>query len=172
MAPYPVIAAGQRVTAGLLTAMQDDMIRKLQNTDRITSTMLDDPELVVALEASAVYFVEMFLLLGGNTTGDIRTLWTVPSGATGFKSVMGPASGTTDVNADNIVVRMGVHNFPTIIAYSGVRNATGNMFRVYEHGEVTTTTAGILALNWGQVTTNAGASRVGAGSLMRAKRIG
>lgn len=172
MAKYPAITAGQRLDAALLDSMLPEYVRKTVGTDRTTSTMTDDPDLSTTLVGSAVYFVEFFLLCGGTTTADIQTAWTVPSGASGFKSVMGPGSTASDSAGDNVAVRLGVHAFSTTITYSGVRNSTSSLFRVYEYGEVTTSaTAGTLALNWGQATTNATASRVWNGSLLRVTRI-
>ncbi|TDD88350.1 hypothetical protein [Actinomadura rubrisoli] len=172
MSTYPQIAAGQRITAALLTSMLPTEIVKAANTDRVNNTFSADPELTIALDASAVYRVEFDLLAGGTTTADIQTRWAVPAAASGLKSVIGPGSTAAEGNADNVAMRTGVHGFTTTVVYSGVRNATGNLFRIWETAVLTTAGAGTLSLEWAQATTNATASRISAGSLLRVKRIG
>ncbi|WP_067470028.1 hypothetical protein [Actinomadura macra] len=172
MSTYPQIAAGQRITAALLKSMQQEEILKTANTDRVNNTLSADPELTIGLDASAVFFVQFDLLCGGTTTADIQTRWAVPAGASGLKSILGPGSTAAEGSADNIAMRDGVHAFGTLVPYSGVRNSTGNLWRAYESAIVTTVSAGTLSLEWAQVTTNATASRVSAGSLLRVKRIG
>lgn len=169
---YPTWLAGQTVTAALLSSMLPLEAYKTGNTDRLsTTTFVDDPDLTFDLEANAVYFVEFFLLMGATTAADIKTSWTVPSGAAGLKSVIGPGSAAVDANADNISMRTGVHGFTTQINYSGVRNATASLFRGYEHAIVTTFAAGTCAIRWAQVASDAAASRMSAGSYARAKRV-
>lgn len=174
MAKYPVINAGQRMNAEMLRSMLPEYVRKTSDTDRAsTTTLADDPDLTVELEASAVYFVEFILLLGGVAAADIKTAWTTPSGSSGFKAVIGPASNAaTNSAADSATMRVGVHGFATPVEYSALRDGTGLLFGVQERGEVTTTSAGTLALQWAQVTSNATASRVSDGSLLRVARIG
>lgn len=176
MSTYPQIAAGQRVTAGLLTSMLPDEITKQADTDRLSTTTLAlDPELQQPLAANAVYFVEFLLLAGGSTTGDLKTQWQVPAGTSGLKAVIGPGTGATaNSAADNETMRVGVHGFATDIVYNAVRNGTTLLFRVREHAVVTTSgTAGTCGLLWAQNAVDAtNATRIGAGSLMRAKRIG
>lgn len=172
MSTYPTIAAGQEITASLLTSMLPNMVVKQANTDRTTSTFAADPELTFNLAAGGSYFVEFFLLLGGTTTGDIQTRWAVPSGASGLRSVIGPSTVAADANADNITTRQGAHVFGTATLYSGVRNATGQIFQAYEWGVLLSSgTGGAVTLEWAQGTTNATASRVNAGSLLRVTRI-
>lgn len=175
MSTYPPIAAGQRITAGLLTSMLPIEVVKQAHTDRTNTTVLTlDPELQMTLAANATYFVEFFVLAGGSTTGDLKTNWQTPAGASGLKSVEGPATGSTaNSNADNSTVRIGVHGFDTDIAYNALRNGTGLLFRVYEHAVVTTAgTAGVCGLRWSQNAVDAtNATRVAAGSFMRVKRV-
>lgn len=171
MSRYPVITAGQEINASLLTSMLPNMVVKQATTDRTNNTFSTDPELTTTLDAGAAYFVEFFLLLGGTTTGDIQTRWAVPSGAGGLKNVMGPGSTAADGSADNITARLGTHGFTVAILYSGVRNATAILFGAYEYSYITAGAGGTLALEWAQGTTNATASRVAAGSLLRVTRI-
>lgn len=173
MSTYPSIAAGQSITAGLLTSMLPNVVVKQAHTDRASTTALTaDPELSAPLAANAVYQVEFDLLAGAIALADIQTRWSVPAAASGLKSLTGPGSTAANSNADNITTRMGVHAFSLAIAYNGVRDSQTNLFRIYEYGIVTTTSAGSIALEWAQNTSQTTATRVAAGSVLRVRRIG
>jgi hypothetical protein len=170
---YPSIAAGQRITAGLLTSMLPQHVVKQANTDKASTIAFGaDPELSLPLSANAVYQVEFLLIAGGITTADIQTRWALPGTASGQKVVTGPGSAAADTNADNVATRQGVHTFATAILYNGVRNATASYFRIYEYGVVTTTDAGNITLEWAQGTSQTTASRIAAGSMLRVRRLG
>lgn len=174
---YPSPLAGQRVTAALLQAMLPTIIVKTASTDRSsTTTLADDPELTTTLAANAIYFVEFFLFFAGNL-GDMKTAWTVPSGATGNRSAIGPGSnadGGTSNAMDNISGRFGVHGYSTTVAYGG--RTTGSTASLSQEAAIetslmTTTNAGTCAIQWAQVTSNANATRMASGSLCRITRI-
>ncbi|MEU9839747.1 hypothetical protein AB0C69_11055 [Actinomadura sp. NPDC048032] len=172
MATYPNIAAGQRVTASLLTSMLPQHVVKQANTDKVNATFGADPELTLPLVANAVYQVEFLLIAGGIATADVQTRWALPATASGQKVVNGPGSTALDTNADNVATRQGVHTFGTAILYNGVRNATASYFRIYEYAVVTLVDAGSITLEWAQGTTQTTASRIAAGSMLRVRRLG
>ncbi|MFH9425977.1 hypothetical protein [Streptomyces sp. NPDC017529] len=152
------------------------IITKTGSTDRTsTTTRTADPDLTISLAASATYTVEFNLLLGGSQFALVVTEWLVPSGATGLKGVMGPASSATNttagnINADGILMRSGAHGFGTAVTY-GRRDINTNLVFAQEIGTVTTTSAGTLSLAWAQSTSSTTFNRVGAGSWMRVTRI-
>ena len=169
MAQYPQILAGQRITAAQLTSMMPVEIYKLSNTDRAsTVTLTDDPELTYTLEANAVYRVEAFLHYAAISAAGFQAAWTVPSGATGNRSALG--AGSTQVSSDNVSGRFGVHAYGTAADYGDRASASNQMF-AYEESILTTSSAGTLAVQWAQSTSNATASRLAAGSSMRIKRL-
>lgn len=174
MSTWPPIAAGQRVTAALLTSMLPQTVVKQAHTDRASTIIFSaDPELTAPLEADAIYRVEFDLIAGAVTAGDIQTRWSLPVSASGLRIVNGPGSAAVDANADNIATRQGVHQFsPTTILYNGVRNSTSNYFRIYEYAIVTMGDAGNVTLEWTQGTSSPTATRVAAGSVLRVRRIG
>lgn len=170
MTQFPVVTAGKRPTAALLRQMLPLLAMKTGNTDRAATTAFtDDPDLKFTLVANATYFIEWDLACGALAAADIKTSWNVTAvSGTGVKEVIGPGSTAADANADNISMRCGVHGYTTSIAYNGVRDGTAQLFRVYESSYLTTTAAGEIALQWAQVTSNATASRIAAGSIGRA----
>ncbi|MFJ8677210.1 hypothetical protein [Streptomyces sp. NPDC093589] len=149
---------------------------KTANTDRTsTTTRTADPHLAMSLAANGTYTVEFHLFLGGSSFAQVVTEWLVPSGATGLKGAMGPASTATEVtagnnNADGILMRSGSHGFGTTVTY-GRRNVNTNLCYAIETGTVTTTSAGTLALAWAQSTSSSTFNRMGTGSWMRVTRI-
>lgn len=168
---YPDIKAGQEIDADTLLAMIPMIVNKPSATSRTNNTIADDPDLTVELEANSVYFVEFHIHFAGLSAAGFKTDWTVPSGASGNRCVIGPGSSATDGNADNISMRSGVHNYATDVSY-GTRNHATNQVYALETATVVTSSAGTLALRWAQTTTNATATTVYDTSLMRVTKIG
>jgi uncharacterized protein (DUF2235 family) len=169
MSRYPVLYAGQRLTAPLLSSMLEERIVKTVNEDRAsTTTLAADTDLTVTLDASAVYHVQIYIHYAAVSAAGFQTDWTVPSGASGSRWVLG--AGSTQVSSDNVPGRFGVHTFATAAEYGDRASAT-NLMGGLEEAIVTTTNAGTLALRWAQATSNATAARVAAGSHMRVRRI-
>jgi hypothetical protein len=138
------------------------------NTDRTsTTTLSNDPDLAMNVAANATYCVEFHILYGG--VAPLKTIWSVPSGATGLKGCQGPATSAT--GEDTLSMRSGSHNFATSITYGCRSTAPSNLNYAHEIGTVTVTTAGVIALSWAQNATNTTANRVGAASWMRITRI-
>lgn len=168
---WPFYTAGQKATAADLAAAQPLIAYKTASTDRSsTVTFTDDPELTFALAANAVYIVEFFMFYAGNT-GLMQTKWTVPSGSSGNRSAMGPGSAAVDANSNNISMRSGVHAYATAVLYGNRGTGSLNQSIAVETALVTTLTSGTCAISWTQGTSNAAATRMGAGSWARALRI-
>lgn len=173
MSQFPVLYAGQRITATLALSMLPLEAYKATSTTRTaTTTLADDPDLVIALEANATYFVEFFIKYAAVTAEQVKTAWTVPSGASGGKCRIGVSSAVNDATTGGPFGdgAFGQHAFSTSLTY-GTRNSTANQVAAYESGTLTTTNAGNVALQWAQNTSGATGTLVAAGSYARAKRI-
>lgn len=164
MAQYPDIDASDELTVELLRSMLPNYIFKDNAETRAsTTTVADDSDLIVPVEASARYIIRFTLHAAATTTADIKTAWSAPSGAAGNKHVLGPGSTAADGNADNISARLGVHGMTTEITYSGVRNSAALQFLIIEEAMVIIGgTAGNVAFRWAQATSNATGSVVAA----------
>ncbi|MBT2508796.1 hypothetical protein J7I98_23500 [Streptomyces sp. ISL-98] len=170
MSRYPTIASGRRMSAGVYQSMLPQEKWKTAHEDRsATTTFADDTDLTTELEANAVYHVIMYLHYAAISTAGFKTAWTVPSGATGNRSAQGAGSAATDATAAT-TSRFGVHAFTTSVSY-GTRNSASNQCLAQEEAIVTTTSAGTLAVQWAQTTSDATATRLGAGSIMIVRRI-
>lgn len=172
MTQYPTIPAGSRITSGLLMSMLPQTMWKAVNTDRAaTTTFADDPDLTVLLEANATYHACFYIHFAALDVARVKTLWTVPSGASGLRSAIGPDQGVTLSGASaGGTGRWGVHAFATSVTY-GTRDSATNQCAAIEEGVITTTSAGTLALQWAQATSSATPARLGAGSSLHLRRL-
>lgn len=138
-----------------------------------TTTMADDPDLRMYLEANSTYFVEFFITCAALAAADIKTAWSVPAGVTtANRRVFGPGSTAASTDADNISARMGTHNYGTVVAYNGVRDNVGLQFQIQEVAIVrTAATPGYCSIQWAQVTSNASGTQVNADSFSRATKV-
>jgi hypothetical protein len=168
---YPIIPPGTKLSSAVLASMLPDITWKVNNTDRATATMADDPELKTTLEAGATYHVKFFLQFGATNTGRFRTAWTVPSGASGLRSAIGPDQGVVlSGTSSGGQGRFGVHVYGTSCIY-GTRGDPALLCVAIEESILSTSVAGTVAIQWAQQTTDAAASRLGAGSYMEVRRL-
>lgn len=171
MSTYPAWAAGQRVTAALLTAAQPAMAYKLADQSVSSSTtgttLINDSHLFLPLAINATYeLVYCYLAYDGQTpNADIKLAFTLPTGAVMRWAPWGGAIGspsavdTVDKDASAGARPLGTFGFP---ARMTARPA----------GRITTSsTAGNLQLQWAQNTANATATTLYAGSCLGLLRI-
>lgn len=150
---YPLHTGGPELAAELLGDMRPLWGLKTSDTSRAsTTTCSDDPELFVSgLVANAIYEIEFFIMFSGDNSGNLKTNWTLPTGATGTRLCGGPASTASDAAANNINVRWGVHNVNTDIIYSCTRDSVTLFVWAWERGIIRMgNTAGTVALSWAQ----------------------
>jgi hypothetical protein len=166
--PYPTYLAGQRITPSLLQAAVPLEAMKTADTDRAsTTTVTADPELILALAASAEYQIEgMILTSNANQAGDLMCTLAGPAGAVGTWSVMGP---DTLASSDANTIRQRSFGLGTAAGYG---HPSANQVAYPLHGRIITTGAGNASFNWAQVASNATPTRVAAGSWLRAIRTG
>jgi hypothetical protein len=164
---YPAISAGQRITASLLTSMLPITVRKPADQSVTSSTTLtNDNDLVVSLEANATYEVDGYLMVFGSGAGlgDCKIDFTIPSGAS-----MRYTSG-------------GVVNSNPATAYEDTVNANTTARAIGTNGSVDMgvplradivmgSTAGSVQLRFAQNSSNATATGFRAGSRLRFRRI-
>lgn len=178
MAQYGAFSVFQRVTADALNALIPDVYYKSGSTSRAsTTTVVDDPDLIVPVQANELCLIEFYVKYSGGTTGTapgtgpgIRTHWGVPSGTTTNRQVTGPGSGATDSAANNISGHWGVHGTATDEDY-GWRSTTGSSLWLYEWAVVQVgSTAGNISFQWAQTTSGTSPVLVTGGSFARHTR--
>lgn len=166
---YPTIAAGQRVTASLLTSMLPITVVKQADEQRSsTTTMATDAELTLAVVANATYLFEGYVSysqnLGASSTAGIKIGWTAPTGASLTWSSDG-TDGPTSLTGQDATSQ------PITQTRSLPANGVTSM-RAAPTGLLTvSSTAGTFGLQWAQVSSSATPTFVRAGSWLRLIRV-
>jgi hypothetical protein len=159
MSTYVEWRAGMILTPERLTGRQHNKVTKdADETVTSSTTYQNDNHLLFAVEANTTYFIKVVLGFGGLTAADIKTRWSIPAGATGFKWCIGPTVGTTDRENTNMI--NAVHAAATDRAYGCMSTVAGSISAeaqtaVEYHSLVTAGTAGTVQLEWAQNTANA-----------------
>ena len=100
---YPTFRAGQKVTGSLLTSMQPRTARKTADSTYTSTTVANDAELTLTVEANAVYEMNGIIFCNNTTSvSDIVIDWDAPSGSDGTWSGSGRATNvaTGDVETE------------------------------------------------------------------------
>lgn len=170
MSKYPAYLAGMILTADRLIASQPDIVTK-GSTESVTSstTLQNDDELFLSVEANATYTMELCLFHDSDTgaASDVKIGWSYPSGATmnwgvhGANTAATSSSGVTSTNMQTRII--------SEVAAFGGGDSTGTTAYV-EGVLITSSTAGTFRLQWAQETSNAVASNVRAGSWLKLQR--
>jgi hypothetical protein len=164
-------AAGSKIPASSLLAMEPQVVFKGADTQRAsTTTVASDPDLSISGLAAGTYVLEGLIVYSGAAinTGDLKITVTATSGSvlvnTNWWGLVAPP--TTGVN--NL---QGVSStFGTSFAYGtpGTNNNLNGALRgVFQAGVANTA----ITVQWAQNTSNATATTLRAGSWMSIKQI-
>lgn len=170
---YPVPAVGTRLTADFLTSMLEITVRKAGSTSRASTTVVTaDPELLLAVEANAIYSVKigiMYTALTAVSNGGISLTLTGPVGATG--DFVASGKDTTTVTAGNNFDQTLYVALTSNVKFGGiVGNAT--TATSFDGTLSIGATSGSFTFTWAQAVSSATATVLLAGSFMQIKRIG
>lgn len=162
--------AGTRLTTATFDELFDQLPRNFFKTADQTyasqTTFQNDVDLSASMEANSVYEVFVGLALLG-TDGNIKVVWSPPTGATGLKLCVGPALTSTD--RDDTTMKTAAHNIGTTAIY-GVNSAT-NYAAATEHSFVTTVSAGTLVIQHAQNSSTVNPSGLAASSFMTVRKV-
>lgn len=154
--PYPTFLAGQRLTADLLTKSQPLFAYKDGDTTIISdSTLNDDPDLFLTVEALAVYRLTAYFKVLGGTTGDIKFQFNTPSadGSGSWGSHGLSVASTSESTIGTTAVRSQRFTMDSSGSFGTVSSATGQAMDV--SGILRTSSAGTFQLSWAQDTSTA-----------------
>lgn len=97
--PFPVFAAGQRLQAAQLTAMQPLTVRKVTDESLANNTTLqDDDSLLLPVEANATYDFELNLHYSADSDRDLKIGFSLSSGFMEYL-IHGQLTGTTGTSS-------------------------------------------------------------------------
>lgn len=168
---YPTFLAGMKLTAALLRSAQPQLVRKTADTSKSAdTTYADDPHLVFAAEASAVYSMWGWVKYFADPTPDLKIQFSVPSGCLGewgwmMPGATTPGTGTTtgySIRTETNDVTAGRTGYGT--GDTQQMTPMGAIFRM-------NTTPGNIALQWAQNTSNATATTLYTDSWLMFQRI-
>ncbi len=144
---------------------------KPSNTSRVsTTTLANDPDLVLPLEANAVYKMELTAYYDADTAGDLKVGWAAPAATSIVEVAMGLTIGAA-TGIDDQVYGGPADSSPWMAIYGGI--GAGVLAGLFVAGTVTTAgTAGNLTLQWAQGTSSATATILHAKSNLYLQRIG
>ncbi|MFJ8685052.1 hypothetical protein [Micromonospora wenchangensis] len=129
-----------------------------------TTTLTADPDLAVAVAAGAVYLMSAYIPHTYNAAGDFKFGWSGPAGASmpNWQADWRTTDGTEVSGA-----------FTDITSTVPITSASGSLNQpVWCHGLlIVGATAGTFAFTWAQNTSNAAASIVRAGAVLRLERV-
>lgn len=170
--PYPVFTAGQRLTAGNLSAMQWQNVIQSADQTVASSTAFVNSGLSFAGAAGAIYKYSLEVAYGAIPAADIKFDWTVPVGADMNRYVISLSdtigAGGSETEA---AVEMRRPNPGTAIAAGS--GASTNFHAYLEWGRVTMdATAGAVTFRFTQFVSNATATTLRANSILWYVRVG
>lgn len=170
---YPSAAAGRWIQASQLDAMQPLYVEKSADQQAVSSTTnANDNALLVPVETNAKYVLSGMLLYSARSDTDIKMGWTVPSGASlDWIAHAQIQAGTTGIASSGIVVDRQIHGNTAFPLGGAAAENTTYMTATLSGRLVTGGTAGNLQLNWAQISSNAVASIMRAGSWLLLTRV-
>lgn len=166
--------AGQKLRASELNDIGITAYCTTDVTKNANTTLGDVTGMSVSLAANAQYAVDGWLYWQSNPTADIKFGWTVPSGTTGFWSIIGPRVDTAPVAGSERInhTDYGTVATSSTLSAAGDDEFTGTVFiSAVPHCYFTTTNAGTLQLQFAQNTSNASNTIIKTGSWMRVTRL-
>lgn len=169
MSQYPVLAVGQRFTADVVASMLPIQARKTSASTRTSTTSSSaDSELVITLEANAVYKFVFYLKYDGATGGDIRWNWVGPSGMLGDYALSAVSVAAAAATTEDLAI-----NYSMSATGGAGGLGAGTACGAQATGTITTAAAaGTLTFTWAQFTSSGTATTLQAGSYIECTRIG
>jgi hypothetical protein len=173
MSQYPDIYAGQDITSGLLNSMLPQYAWVVSNTTRAsTTTVTADPYLSFPVVSGSVYIIEFHVMFTGIIGVGMQTSWFTPSGTSGYRMCVGPASVANSPSADNETARLGSFAFTTLVTYAAARGSVTSPNTLVETAQLTAAANGDVSLGWAQAISNATGITMFAGSWGRCTQVG
>lgn len=168
---YPNLVAGQIATADALNnpgpVTQTYVIKPADESVTSSSTLQDDDHLLLSVAANAIYRVETIIkYVSTSTTPGFQMAWSGPTGASLLWVPCGLGFGDT---SSNDKIDMAARDI-TAASSLATPSSAGNV--ALPTGILTVGgTAGTLKFRWAQVSGNATATTVKAGSLLQLTRL-
>jgi hypothetical protein len=173
---YPVVLAGQRLTAAVLQAFAPIRAVKASDSSAVTNstTLVSDTELVIPVVSGRTYDLDGWIIWVGNDTGDIKFAFDAPTGSTLDWGILGGDDTDTTFATGNTrgrgewFPRLNSTSFPTsTVQFSASTAAIFGILR----GRLVAGATGNLTLKFAQNTSNGTGTLLKAGSWIHAQTV-
>jgi hypothetical protein len=162
------LADASDLTPGIGIGIPDYVVKPASETVTASTTLQDDDDLLYSLAASSTYEVEVFLIVSNSTAGDVKTAFSIPSGATGSRLCVGPTdTAAAFTSRTQTQMRLTAHGWATSVAY---QIDTSNVV-IVERGIIVTSSAGTLKLQWAQNASSGTGTKVETNSYLKITRV-
>jgi hypothetical protein len=169
---FPVLSAGHKVLGTewdtILKFVQPLYVRKTADQTVTSSTTIgDDSQLLVAVDANATYEVWCHIIYTAGTVGDLKIGWSGPTSAT-FDWVIGGAdAGSTAIGS----TYRGANTISGTDVAGGPGSGNPAMVTRPSGVLITSSTSGTFKFRWAQGTSDATSTVVKSGSIMALRRL-
>lgn len=169
MPSYPAFAAGQTLTAALLTKMQPIYVRKASPQTRTSdATMADDSELFVSLDAGIYYDISGVLFWSAASEYDMKVGLSVPASGFAELQLYHLPVGSTGITGQVAYPLMWAGH-TAVFGGPVAGEAVWKMAAAYK-GLVYSGAGGFFRWRWAQNVSGSIGSVMGSGSYIRAQR--
>lgn len=168
----PLFTDGVVADAQLLNSLHAYVLKTADESVTSNATVQNDDHLLYVLPATGTYevVVKLWASSAANAAGDLRVGFSFPTGTMHVGGI-GPdsslASGSASTSEHVGILSTTSGSSVTNLGYG--LSTTTNLIVV--HGLLIATATGTLRLQWAQITSNANASTVKAGSHMLIRRV-
>lgn len=168
MAFTTVPSAGARLYASTLSSLITELrplsvLKTADETVNNSTTMQNDDQLLISVEANITYDFFLRLIVNTNATADFKMQFTGPAGATMSTQAYTGSNPDTAASA----LQGPTNNLTTVAAFSGV---AADQVLIIQGFLAVSATAGTLQLQWAQNTLNVSNTSVKANSYMWLQR--
>lgn len=137
--PFPQWYAGMVLTADRLNARAEHMVT--QDTDQTVtdSTTYVNSQIIVPVEAGAVYRYVLLISYSAHTAGDFKWRWSVPTGTliASFTQALVTGAGTGLNTGADIIMRRPAQTTDRIAGGTDDTSPPSNFHSAYDRGTIT-----------------------------------
>lgn len=136
---FPQHYAGQVLTADRLNARNLHLVTQDADLVITSSTTLQDTEIVVPVEAGAIYFYQLFISYSAHTTPDMKWAWSAPTGTllASFTSALETGAGSGLNTGAAIIMRRPANTTERVAGGTDTSSPPGNFHSAYDRGTIT-----------------------------------
>lgn len=155
------------VQAGAPVEVITTVVKSADETISNSATAQNDDHLFGAVEAGAIYEVDLFLLYNSTTTADLKVGFTAPTGSTLVWHALGNQVGGSSSSSASIRIDAGALFDTRALGGTGAANLVAHLTGLLIVGA----TAGTFRFQWAQQTAEVSDTKVLANSFLKLRKL-